>query len=62
MEDAIQAARAKFDSHVKNKEWAKALDTIKSIYGDKVTFGPRAIMTNKSWDVLVTKHRLAIED
>ena len=61
-EDAIQSARSAFASHVENKEWAKALEVIKGVYGDKVTFGPRAIMTSKSWDVLVTKHRLAVED
>ena len=61
-EDAIQSARSAFASHVENKEWAQALKVIKGVYGDKVTFGPRAIMTSKSWDVLVTKHRLAVED
>ena len=61
-EDAIQSARSAFASHVENKEWAQALKVIKGVYGDKVTFGPRAIMTSKSWDALVTKHRLAVED
>lgn len=62
MDDAIMAAKAKFDAHVAKKEWADALRALKSIYGDKVTFGPRSVMTSKSWDALVVKYNLFLED
>ena len=59
-QDAELAARARFMAHVEAKEWIKALEDIKSIYGDSVTFGPRAIMAAKSWDALVTRHKLGL--
>lgn len=50
---------AAFDLACSEKRWQDALDMLKAKFGDRITFGTRAIMTAKTYAAVVEKYELA---
>ena len=56
--EPLASVRDTFNAHVAAKEWTAALNCLKERFGDKVTFGARALQNGRDYDAVVARYGL----
>ncbi len=56
--EPLASVRDTFNAHVAAKEWTAALNCLKEHFGDKVTFGARALQNGRDYDAVVARYGL----
>ena len=56
--EPLASVRDTFNAHVAAKEWTAALNCLKERFGDKVTFGARALQNGRDYDTVVARYGL----
>ena len=56
--EPLASVRDTFNAHVAAKEWTAALSCLKERFGDKVTFGARALQNGRDYDAVVARYGL----
>lgn len=56
--DTQVGIRDAFNAHIAAKEWTAALACLKERFGDRVTFGARALQNGRDYDAVVARYGL----
>lgn len=57
--DPLASGKAEFDALVSRRRWKDAFACLRNLFGDKVTFNYRTVISMKDFDAIVRKYSLA---